>query len=111
MTNTEVLIKARKLVAKRWIQGRSSDGAGGFCSIGAIHAFTTRCGEDGPCSAVAKAAGLSSSTDLGGWNDKPGRTQAQVLAAFDKAIGPRGYWRRFLTWVTTPGEAHGHGHE
>lgn len=100
MTNTEVLIKARKLVAKKWIQGKSTDGNGGYCTVGAIHAFNNgedcRSRADGPRAAFASAIG-STPDRMAEWNDNPARTQAQVLAAFDKAIGPR---RRFLAWIT-----------
>lgn len=62
-------------------------GATSWDPVGALSAVLGRRGPYLECSALLKRAnGLSSSTDLGEWNDAPERTQAQVVAAFSRAI-------------------------
>lgn len=87
---TEVLKAARERIAKGWTQGMSTreDDHGteiAWCASGAIkHAVD----EEGCVGCVARR-GLEQSIgggSIAGWNDAEGRTQAEVLAAFDKAI-------------------------
>ena len=92
----EVLVKARSKIEQGWCQGASARGRGGrtdvacaddaareWCALGAILAV---CGP-GPeyqfVDAFMVNAGVQHITV---WNDRPGRTQAEVLAAFDRAI-------------------------
>jgi hypothetical protein len=101
MTTREVLIAARGLIAKGWTQGsfaRASDGVGtsfndhdacSWCSLGALMAATPVAFDRGiamSClrDAIGRDANGRGSIQL--WNDAPERTQAEVLAAFDKAI-------------------------
>lgn len=84
MTTThEVLVAARNLIDRGgWIQGAvlTSDGR---CAVGALRdtggALDTN---DEPFWILRRQVG----TALSRWNDTPGRTKAEVLAAFDKAI-------------------------
>lgn len=92
----ETLKVARDLIAQGWVQDvMYSDG--GYCSIGAIEkaawpgpGSSTSYGEYyGACAAITKALGIQTTeprVEIIQWNDAAGRTQAQVLAAFDKAI-------------------------
>jgi hypothetical protein len=90
----EVLIAARDRIAKpgAWIQHTYARDAAGtpvaynskdavcYCALGAIYA-------DGVVPGVGSA--LRMVTDEDGvdlWNDAPGRTQEEVVAAFDRAI-------------------------
>ena len=93
----EVLADARALVAEGWCQGEleviDPDPAvpNRYCPIGAILAAAPGDGAAEPSwpGAAARAAlrdanGIEGS--LAEWNDAPGRTQAQVLEAFDRAV-------------------------
>lgn len=84
----DVLVRARNLIARDgWQRYHYSDSAdarrGPFCSTGAIQAAA----EFGP---TWKPAQLVVERIVGVyvtlWNDRDGRTEADVLAAFDKAI-------------------------
>lgn len=89
----EVLVAARERIAKPggWTQrayardaeGRATAIFGGravcYCALGAL----TSVDADPYVYAVLRNV-VEVSTDL--WNDAPGRTQAQVIAAFDAAI-------------------------
>lgn len=84
----EKLRQARALIERGWTQGWfvSSDGLG-VCPIGAINKVyighaTFRGGESAK-RLLRKAIGCPC---IAPWNDAPERTQAEVLAAFDKAI-------------------------
>ena len=101
----EILVEARELIDKRgWCQFQyakrdphSHRGiqriasfkvfGNAFCPLGAIMAVEN---EDGGAAlakhAVAVAAGFSRESHVPAWNDRPGRTKAEVLAVFDKAI-------------------------
>lgn len=106
MTTRETLIEARRLIAEvGWTQGfyaRTDTGtliefdsplASCFCMVGALR---RACGLPlKTCHLPAtyrllKAARLVDNNRslqyLVDWNDKPGRTKEEVLAAFDKAI-------------------------
>ena len=108
MTDTLTVLKeARALVAKGWTQGaymRAADGenvwpnykrAVCFCVMGAISLaaapYESLDDEDEPNPIRYMAAkALINANDIqctiSEWNDAPERTQAEVLAAFDKAI-------------------------
>ena len=100
----KVLTGARNRVAAGWTQfalGRLADGfpidettihllstCVFFCSLGAIRAE----GTDDPtrpyhkaCDILETAIGVSPN-EIEGWNDASDRTQAEVVAAFDRAI-------------------------
>lgn len=92
---------ARALVEKGWTQGaygRLESGENTFawdanvvcwCPVGAIQKATIERDRDDDQALDAFAAALVEyDKDAGpeGWNDAPGRTQAEVLAAFDRAI-------------------------
>jgi hypothetical protein len=99
-TPRQVLTAARNLIAKKgWCQGAlartiaggtvptDSPGAASWCMVGAIE----HCSNDAlPLSIETNARRLIMSAldicSIPAWNDHPGRTKAEVLAAFDKAI-------------------------
>lgn len=94
MTTVEILKKARGLVEKGWtatVFARDADGlpihetdrrAVCWCASGALHASGSPWGSDAR-TVFIRAIGTGEIPD---WNDSPGRTQSEVLAAFDKAI-------------------------
>jgi hypothetical protein len=81
------LREARALIERGWCQWHMSTADGCVCIRGALlNTFT----EDEEAEERQADALLHKATGFGGylgdWNDTPGRTQAEVLAAFDKAI-------------------------
>jgi hypothetical protein len=101
VTAREVLQKAREILTPpgAWTQGqfaRNADGVGCseyrdeavcFCAVGALHRAAWRVNSApewyyDALRALIAVVGHS----IGSWNDAEGRTQAEVLAAFDKAI-------------------------
>ena len=99
MTNTKtVLENARALVANGWTQGAFArtesglicddvmhDRATSFCILGAIERSAQNWFEDTSARKIMRKA-TDERITLGCWNDAPERTQAEVLAAFDRAI-------------------------
>lgn len=96
MTTVEVLKAARAKIEQGWCQGdaaQNSDGelcgsqdlnASCWCCVGAIGAVTAYNEQATPAlKAIRDAIGTPG---IAKWNDAKGRTQAEVLAAFDKAI-------------------------
>lgn len=98
MNTKEILIAARAKVAQGWTQCASAENSSGhvtgtkcadaraWCAIGAINAVT-----DTITDANAAAWSLANTLGIGPtvivkWNDTHNRTQAEVLAAFDRAI-------------------------
>ena len=89
-----VLEKARERIASGWCQNRRWDQEGNVCLLGAIADAThTRVGNPGNVEALVGAMGFTRSSgpispilQAVEWNNKPGRTQAEVLARFDAAI-------------------------
>lgn len=90
------LREARKLIERGWCQDHYAETASGrechwlddvaakWCILGAInHANGCLLFSSEPEIILSGAVGRQ---PLGAWNDEPGRTQAEVLAAFDKAI-------------------------
>jgi hypothetical protein len=84
------LREARALIERGWCQGDYVCGTS-VCVYGAIQA--TLYGDPEDCSVTADEEEVvvllkeaTGSAALVQWNDCPGRTQAEVLAAFDKAI-------------------------
>lgn len=97
------LRKARALIEKGWTQeawARAADGANVpfssrsavcFCAAGALNRALQVGGHEWGLAeqswqVLEDAIGVSSSSDVVKFNDAPERTQAEVLAAFDKAI-------------------------
>jgi hypothetical protein len=91
-TIADKLREARNMLRKdgAWIQGSFSDRCGGHCAAGAI--LEVLGNDEGDArhavfDALFRAIPrVNSSTALWVWNDRQRRTQAEVLAAFDKAI-------------------------
>lgn len=99
MNTRTILTKARALIKKGWAQGafaRDKDGkialikgkqATCFCITGAVCRISSSYIMQGDCfESLKRALRLPTLADVARWNDAPGRTQAEVLAAFDKAI-------------------------
>lgn len=99
MTTTEILRAARAKVQKGWCQGRlarNADGKGispddpdavSWCAIGGIesnHKITE--GQAWEAKRLFRRVVGLTGPGIDKWNDAPGRTQAEVLAAFDAAI-------------------------
>jgi hypothetical protein len=83
MTTVEVLRAARAKIERGWCQHAYQVGAD-VCAMGAILYATDPCrARTGAIDVLAGAIGGKGICD---WNDSPLRTQAEVLAAFDKAI-------------------------
>jgi len=104
MTTKEILIAARAKIERPqdWIQGRfalsslqnqvkpNSRRASCWCALGAIAAITREDPNDVNDEVywlLHRAMGLPDNVmAVAIWNDAPGRTHAEVLAAFDRAI-------------------------
>lgn len=94
MTDRDILIRARALVARGWTQrtnardetGRPTDPRGPdavcWCLSGAVH----RVAPDAARHAYQLLCKALDSPWAVDWNDTPGRTQAEVLELFDRAI-------------------------
>lgn len=97
----DCLITARELLARGWCQRRYAVNAEGtfvssldpdavaWCAIGAI--TRASCASDAPLSMppavdIIRELIAAETMDIEHWNDAPGRTQADVLALFDRAI-------------------------
>lgn len=98
MTTLEVLEAARKKIKQGWCQGSGAKSAfGSVVSFNSVHAsrWCAAAAIDISCDytpgAFTRAREIMVSMlgvdNLAAWNDTPGRTQAEVLAAFDRAIG------------------------
>jgi hypothetical protein len=99
-TVAEKLREARALVAKGWTQDADARNAAGedleevyhelgdttpvcWCAGGAIHQVAGQSSYISVAKVFGSAIGVEFIPD---WNDAPGRTQAEVLQAFDRAI-------------------------
>jgi len=101
MTTAELLRRAKSLLEERgWTQGVYArvgdrpchpwaDNPTSFCSAGAVMAASQCVAQDG-YSHLAEKAVIALQGAIGGtvafFNDAPGRTKDEVLAAFDRAI-------------------------
>lgn len=95
---SEILADARKLieVPDSWQQNAFFDGeyrqpGCRYCALGAIHAARGDRSIAEPSwntesSVLADVIDATSWSEISEWNDQKGRTHAEVLAAFDKAI-------------------------
>lgn len=86
MTLDELLRYGRRRVARRWAQGEDAlDPKRGYCATSALIN-----GHESPmCEAIialTNAAGVAGGPELTDWNDAPERTQADVLALYDRAL-------------------------
>lgn len=85
----EILSKAADYLSQpgHWTQRQPQDGAA-VCAVRAITHAASQLGATeteryGACKAVMSVVGVTGALFL--WNDAPGRTQAEVVAAFRKA--------------------------
>ena len=85
----KALVEARALIERGWCQKTVRtfiDGHLRYCAIGAMIEVS---GIGEICTLARPfedATGLSSTSEIGHWNDDPSRTKADVVAAFDRAI-------------------------
>jgi hypothetical protein len=84
----ETLEAARAMIEHRWCPRGGSDEMGGVCIIAALSRVT---GWQSPEYESARSYIRSAIPNLGTdslpeWNDASGRTQGEVIAAFDRAI-------------------------
>ena len=104
MTPKEILIAARAKIEapERWTKGAYARHASGrpagpeignadcWCIVGAVTAvmgIKAGCLDAAICRMLSDAAGIEAyAEDITEWNDAPGRTHAEVLATFDRAI-------------------------
>jgi hypothetical protein len=86
------LREARALIERGWTQKVGARDSGGTPVWGGEKAAVSWCAVGAICTVGAKMAPFRQANNLNGWggisvwNDAPERTQAEVLAAFDKAI-------------------------
>lgn len=89
MSTAEILVAARELIAKGWVQGTSrktnDDGSLCYCATGAIYEAEKRGTPETLDAEYALIAAIGS-LDIVAWNDAAGRTKAEVVAAFDRAV-------------------------
>ncbi len=86
--STQLLIEGRERVERGWCQGKMR-GWGKVCAMGAIwpmNRIITETAYEGAYARLHRAVGGRPEWGVPQWNDVPGRTQDEVLAAFDKAI-------------------------
>jgi hypothetical protein len=97
-TTLDILTAARDRIASGWCQRHSALDADGkpafpssakavkFCVIGALAASHVLYLDESVIKPLRESAGIPKDKSLFHWNDQPGRTQAEVLEAFDRAI-------------------------
>jgi hypothetical protein len=90
ITVKQVLQDALALIKIGWTRGREKRRRGdrvSYCITGAVKAATPN-GElrSGANARLRVVTSLSTYEALFEWNDKPGRTKAEVVAAFERAI-------------------------
>lgn len=86
-TTADLLRKARALIdaSEKWCQGWGDGGR--RCVLHALADVSPDGVYDRKASSLlSKCAGWNSPLSLGYWNDRPGRTHAEVLALMDRAI-------------------------
>lgn len=91
VTTKAILIRARALLKRGWCQRGYTAMIKNqvcFCPLGALLAALRELNLDAMLfwNAVASKAGFKQFRIIFEWNDKPYRTQAEVIAAFDRAI-------------------------
>lgn len=91
-TTLDVLKMARKRLASGWVQGtsvrRNDDQSKSYCAVGGLTIAQIDCeaSNDAYCAAEKALADVIGTTEIVAWNDAAARTQAEVLATFDRAI-------------------------
>lgn len=82
MNASSVLVAAREMLAnpENWIRGRSRSADGKHCMVDALWKAS------GASEAMATLAEAIGGGSISAWNDAEGRTHAEVMAAFDRAI-------------------------
>ena len=92
MNTHETLVAARNLIDREgWAQKRDGkwwrENDGGKCASNAILRTAGECSDLAAWDVFRDVNGIGPrSADLFAWNDAPGRTKEEVLAAFDAAI-------------------------
>lgn len=88
MTTKEILLGAAEyLRVHGWVQ-RMGDPGGPRCAVGAVISVHQGPERLDAYAAFADAAGIDlRALSIGDWNDAPGRTAEEVIAAFERAAG------------------------
>jgi hypothetical protein len=81
----EALKAARAMIERRWCPQGGSDEQGGVCALVAVIRQYPRPGQKYEPTMRFLREALDWKC-IPEWNDTPGRTQAEVVAAFDRAI-------------------------
>ena len=85
MKPSEILEKAKSLLTEEtWGQGSERRAQGKMCAAEAIHSFLVT--DQWSAETAYKRLRDQCDGSIPDWNDTPGRTLAEVHAAFDKAI-------------------------
>jgi hypothetical protein len=84
----EALKAARAMIEHRWCPIGGTDGKGGVCAIVALGAAAGEWTDlyEKSRHALRAAIPLPKTKSIPEWHDTPGRTQGEVIAAFDRAI-------------------------
>jgi hypothetical protein len=82
----EILKRARDRIEFRWCPAGGSDSLGGVCALNAIGRDYDNCEELFASEAMHLFRHAIGGKCIPEWNDAPGRTQGEVIAAFDRAI-------------------------
>lgn len=89
-TAVDVLRDAHALIVEKgwWQGGRTRAVKGTHCAISALTStgVNESLAEEEAMGLLTEAIGVSTLVDVVDWNDAPGRTVEEVLAAFDRAI-------------------------
>ncbi len=80
------LQRARSLVERGWCQYQGDDGLGNVCASTALNRATNRNQSFSTDHARFALVSAIEWENIPAWNDHPGRTKAEVLEAFDRAI-------------------------
>lgn len=82
----EALREGRARVERGWCQHTSMNAAGAVCALGALGDQYGNLRVPDAGDMLCATAGAQCYADIGNWNDAPERTQADVIALYDKAI-------------------------
>ena len=82
----DLLVAARAKVSDGWCQ-RGFQKGDSYCALGAMYAVShDMVVLNKAVYALARALGFSDPNGVVRWNDAPGRTKAEIVAGFDRAI-------------------------
>ncbi len=82
----EMLREGRAKIERGWCQRISLSPTGAVCALGALSEPSGFIKITAATEALRAAAGAGHLSEISRWNDSPERTQADVLALYDRAI-------------------------